>query len=771
MIHSSRSLALARYIAAGIVVILAGALVFRLNRNPSDPKPTAPSPAPQATYVDNRVCLGCHSEQGRQWRQSHHARAMAAASEESVLGDFSNRTFTHRGVTSRFFKRGDAFFVNTEGADGKRADFEIRYAFGVAPLQQYLVELPGGRLQPLTVAWDAPRRRWFHLLPDEKTPPGDVLHWTGRYQNANTMCLVCHTTDYEKRYEATTDTFASRWAEPNVSCQSCHGPGSRHVEWETKQRGAGPPVATDPKAPRGLTVDLRGADARKRTELCAPCHSRRSELTPKPAPGEPHLDNFLPSLLVEGLYHADGQQLDEVYVDASFRQSLMHQRGVTCTDCHNPHTGKLKLAGNAVCLQCHRPDPGSRFPTAAGKYDSPAHHFHKEGSTGAQCVTCHMPATTYMQIQPRPDHSIRIPRPDLSAKVKAPDACTQCHKGKKPSWAAEAIARWYGPTRRQGPHYGEAFALARAGEPSGYEALAALVANRSMPSLLRASALAALRPDPATGADVRIAATRDPDPEVRAAAADSLESLSASERVTALGPLLLDPVRAVRITAARALSSTPAEQMDATLRPRFEAALAEYIAAQEVSLDMPGAQFNLALVYENSGRRDQAEGHYLAALRIDPDFTPARANLAQFYAAFARNGDAERVLVEGLKRLPQLGELQYSLGLLLAEDPKRMSESAEALARAAKLLPARADVHYNLGLALDVLGRNAPAERALLQSQRLDPNDPQTAYALAIFYSKTDRNARAIEWAEKLRELRPMDPQITRLVESLRAKR
>lgn len=754
-----------------MAAILAVFILWRTNRGPAAPGPATPSPTPAATYVDNKVCLGCHLEEGRQWQTSHHAQAMAPAAAETVRGDFSNRTFTHRGVTSRFFKRGEAFFVNTEGADGKHADFQIRYAFGVAPLQQYLVELPGGRLQPLTVAWDEPGRRWFHLLPNEKTPPGDVLHWTGRYQNANTMCLVCHTTDYEKRYDPVTDTFASRWAEPNVSCQSCHGPGSAHVEWETNQRGAGPAVAPDPKAPRGLTVDIRGASARKRTELCAPCHSRRSELTPRPAPGEPHLDNFLPSLLVEGLYHADGQQLDEVYVDASFRQSLMHQRGVTCTDCHNPHTGKLKLPGNAVCLQCHRPDPGSRFPTAAGNYDSPAHHFHKNGSTGAQCVTCHMPATTYMQIQPRPDHSIRIPRPDLSARVKSPDACTQCHKGKTPAWAAEAMVRWYGPVRRQGPHFGEAFASARAGEPSGYEALAALLANPAMPAIVRASALAELRPDPSTGADARAAATRDPDPEVRAAAADSLEGLSGSQRLSALGPLLKDPVRAVRIAAARALSSIPLEQLEASLKPRFDSALAEYIAAQEVSLDMPGAQFNLAIVYENTGRREQAERHYLGALRIDPDFTPARANLAQLYAASARNADAERVLVEGLKRLPELGELQYSLGLLLAEDPSRMKESAAALGRAAKLMPTRPDVHYNLGLALEVVGRKAAAEQALLQSQRLNPNDPQTAYALAIFYSKSGRNDSAVEWAEKLRLLRPMDPQIARLVETLRAKR
>ncbi len=694
---------------------------------------------------------------------------MALSTEQSVLGDFANRQFTHQGVTSRFFRRGDKFLVNTEGADGRFADFEIKYTFGVEPLQQYLIEMPGGRLQPLTIAWDSPNKRWFHLLPNEKTPPGDVLHWTGRYQTANTMCLVCHTTQFEKRYDAATDTFASRWAEINVSCQACHGPGSLHVEWQTRLRGAGKPGAVAPKEPHGLTVDIKGADARRRTELCAPCHSRRSELVSSPPPGEPMLDNFLPSLLVERLYHADGQQLEEVYVDASFRQSLMFQRGVTCTNCHNPHTGKVKFKGNEVCVQCHKPDPNPSFPTAVGNYDSPKHHFHKEGSKGALCVECHMPATPYMVIQRRPDHSIRIPRPDVSVKIGVPDACTNCHAGKKAQWSANAVIKWYGPVRKQGAHYGEAFAAARAGQRSGNEAIAQLIGNRQLPAIVRASALAELRDDPAAGSVPRIRAAQDADPEVRAAAATSLEGLSAPERVQALSPLLTDPVRAVRIAAARSLSFLPVEQLNAATRPAFEAALSEYIAAQEVSLDMPGAHLNLAVVYENTGRRELAEQRYLSALKIDPDFTPARANLARLYNAMARNPDGVRVLSEGLKRLPQIGELQYSLGLLLAEE-KRMKEATEALGKAAKLLPDRANVHYNYGLALQQTGQSGPAEAALLRAQQLDPEDPSVPYALAVFYAQKGQRDRALEWANKLLSLQPGDPQVMGFVASLRGR-
>ena len=694
---------------------------------------------------------------------------MAEPTLRTVRGDFQDRTFTHRGVTSRFFKKGDSFFVNTEGPDGKMADFRVKYTFGLEPLQQYLMELPGGRLQPLGIAWDSPKKRWFHLLPNETLPPGDILHWTGRYQTANTMCLVCHTTGFQKGYDVKADTFASKWAEPNVSCQACHGPGDRHVQYETALRGAGTPLPVSAREPHGLTVDFRGADARRKTELCAPCHSRRSELTPSPAPGEPLLDNYLPSLLVPGLYHADGQQLDEVYVDASFRQSRMFQRGVTCTNCHNPHTGKPRLAGNEVCLQCHRKDPNPSFPTAAGDFDTPSHHFHKVGSTGASCVSCHMPSTTYMQIQRRPDHSIRIPRPDLSAKIGAPDACTNCHVGKKAAWAAEAMVKWYGPVRKQGAHYGEAFAAARQGDPKGAEALALLLGRLDLPAVVRASALAELRPDPTVGATARMKAARDADPEIRTAAALSLEGLSAAQRVETLGPLLTDPVRAVRITAARTLSALPKDQLGAGLIPAFEAALGEYIAAQSLALDMPGAHFNLAVVYENTGRRDLAEQHYFGALKIDPDFTAARANLAQLYAGLSRNADAERVLVEGLARRPDIGELQYSLGLLLAED-KRMEEATDALGKAAKLLK-QSNVHYNYGLALDQMGRKGPAEAELLEAHRLDPRNPAPPYALAIFYEQSGRKAQALEWAERLRALRPGDPQVLRLIASLEAGR
>ena len=751
---------------AVLLIVLAVAGGLWLARAPA---PAAPDPAPaalaaalpQPSYVDNAQCVGCHQAAGEAWAPSHHAKAMAPPTAQSVRGNFDNTQFRYQGVTTRFFRRGDKYMVHTDGPDGRMADFEVAYTFGVEPLQQYLIDTGQGRLQPLQIAWNTRDGKWFHLLPNEKAPPGDVLHWTGRYQTANTMCITCHTTGFDKRYDAQADAFSSRWSEVNVSCQSCHGPGSRHAEW-ARVKAAGQSVA--PIERHGLLADLKTPKAQ--VEVCAACHSRRAELTSMPVPGQPHLDHYLPSLLREGLYHADGQQLDEVFVVGSYRQSKMYRMGVTCTQCHDPHSAKPKLQGNALCLQCHQPQANPAFPSAAGNFDSPQHHHHGAGTPGAMCTACHMPAKNYMIVQPRPDHSMRIPRPDLSVTLGTPNACNQCHAEKTAQWAADAVTRWVGTPKRP-PHYGEVFAAARRGAPGSAAALAALVADAAMPPIVRASALDLLRTDANVGIGERIEASRDAAAEVRAAAAASLEPLAASQRVPALAPLLKDTKRAVRIAAARSLAGLPPDQFDASTRAAYDAALAEYIAAQSVALDMPGNQLNLAVVYSLTARDDLAEAHYRKALAIDPDFTPARANLAQFYSARSRNADAERVLRDGLQRLPQLGELQYSLGLLLAEE-QRLPEAADALAKAAKLLPQRARVQYNHGLALQQLGQVKPAEAALLQAQRLDAADPAVPYALAVLYAQSGQRDKALVAAERLQQLRPGDPQVAQMLQRLR---
>ena len=175
----------------------------------------------------------------------------------------------------------------------------------------------------------------------------------------------------------------------------------------------------------------------KEIETCALCHSRRGSIHQPFRNGEPLLDSELPAVLTDGLFFADGQMHDEVYNWAPFLQSKMYHQGVTCSDCHNPHTLKLRASGNAVCTQCHQTQ----------KYDALTHHHHQPGTPGAQCAACHMPKRTYMVIDERHDHSMRVPRPDLSLKLGTPNACSECHRESGPEWAAQWIESWYGPQR------------------------------------------------------------------------------------------------------------------------------------------------------------------------------------------------------------------------------------------------------------------------------------------------------------------------------------
>jgi predicted CXXCH cytochrome family protein len=713
-----------------------------------------------SAFVDDRSCAGCHQSEYQRWSGSHHAKAMQRADHTTVLGDFNDARFAHLGTTSRFFRREGKFFVSTEGPDGKAAEFEIEYTFGVEPLQQYLVALPGGRLQALTIAWDVKKRHWFSLDPTRKIFPGDPLHWTGRYQNWNLMCAECHVMNFRKGYAAETNSYESMWDGPNVGCQACHGPGRAHIAWATSGVGG-----VDTR----LLVSFKG-HGRLEVDNCARCHSRRVRLAAGERPGRTFLDEFSPEVLRAGLYHPDGQQLGEVYEYGSFRQSAMYERGVRCSDCHEPHAGKLRVGGNALCAGCHGPGRDPRFPGMnAREYDSPAHHFHRVGSAAARCVSCHMPARTYMVVDPRRDHSFPVPRPDLTAKLGTPNACNTCHADRPARWAVAAMRRRYGPDALRTRHYAEPIAAGRAGARDAGPNLIVLAGDASQPAIVRATALELLRGYGAAGVPAMVAATKDEDPLVRAAAVGGLDNLPPTERVGLAAPLLRDPIRAVRIGAARALASVPAALFRASDREAFDQALAELLASHMAMADMPSAQANLGVLHERLGRLDLASRSYTTALKMDPSLVPARINLAALFDGMGRNADAERTLRAGLSLTPANGELRYSLGLVLAE-AGRLPDAAGELQTAGRLLPGRARIHYNLGLTLEQLGRRKKAEAALRRAQALDPVDREIVYALAAFYLRQGQDERAMIYARRLAELAPEDPRAGVIVDRARQK-
>ena len=715
-------------------------------------------------YVDEATCAGCHAAEHEAWSGSHHDLAMQEATADTVLGDFDGATFTHFGVTSRFFSRDGRFFVNTEGPDGRLADFELAYTFGVEPLQQYLAPFPGGYLQSLTIAWDTERGAWFHLYPDQEIAPDDPLHWTGRYQRWNVMCAECHSTHLRPDYDVETDTYRTTWAAIDVGCQACHGPGAAHVEWARAVSDEGAPMAA-----AGLLVDLSSGGPEAELRACARCHSRRRRLTEVDGHARPFLDDFRPAILDEGLYYPDGQIQDEVYVWGSFVQSRMHAAGVRCSDCHDPHRLRLRADGDAVCLQCHRETPVERFPSLTpGRYDTTEHHFHPPESAGARCVSCHMPARTYMQVDPRRDHGFRIPRPDLSVSLGMPNACTGCHEDRTDEWAAGRSAEWWGTPSE--PHFAAAFAAARAGARDAEGGLLVVAGGEALPAIVRATALEGLRAYGSEALRTIEAGLADPDPLVRASAAGGLDRLPPRRRAAALAPLLADPVRVVRIAAARALAGVPRTALTAAQRSAFEAARTELVDAQMAAADQPAAHLDLGVLAAAEDRAEDAEAAYRTALRLDPFFLPARFNLATLLNRQGRNAEAEPVLREGIDRVPDAGELHYSLGLLLAEE-QRLDEAAGSLGQAAALIPDRVRVAYNHGLALETLGRLAAAEDAFLEANRRDAEDADVLLALARILLRQGELDRAQDYARQLIAADPGSPAAQRMANEIQLRR
>lgn len=718
-------------------------------------------------YADASSCKGCHQAQAAQWKDSDHAWAMRVASAQSVLGAFDGRSFEEDGVKARFQRKGEGYYVRTEGPDGKPADFKVRYTFGYHPLQQYLVELPGGRLQALTIAWDTrPKaqggQRWFSLYPGQRFAPDDALHWTGRYQNWNAMCADCHSTRLLKHYDDKQDSYATTWQEQTVGCQGCHGPSQAHVDWAKQAKNEAKGGVTP--AQMGLAVAFKGLDGKGLIEQCAFCHSRRQSLGMGQQPGKPQLDASLPATLREGLYHADGQIDGEVYVYGSFTQSKMYAAGVSCTDCHDPHTTRVKIEGNGLCQQCHNAHPPtSRFPSLQAKdYDSPAHHHHAQGSPGAQCVNCHMPSKTYMVVDPRRDHSLRIPRPDLADKTASPDACTACHTDRQPAWAATAIEGWFGTPQRP-PHYGETLHAVRTGQGDRLSLLTAVIADIGKPALVRATAAQQLTELGAPAITPLSWALNSKEGVVRAYAAAGFARVPPEARVKQLLPLLDDPLLAVRDEAVRALADVPAQALPAERREGYAAQLADYERRLRDNADLPGGRLNLAVLLQRLGRQAEAIEQYHQALRLDAHFSPARVNLVTLYSGAGQLDQAQTVLREGLalKDMPagDHGNLAYMLALLLVEQGKAQ-ESLPWLDVAAREMPGNARVYYNQGLLLAQLNRRDEALRTLHKGLEAAPEDPDLLYALVYLHATAGETRQADAYAQRMRKVAPQDPRL-----------
>jgi tetratricopeptide (TPR) repeat protein len=727
------------------------------------------------SFAGSEACGACHSGEYQRWTGSHHQLAMQVASDETVLGDFGDSEFTRFGITSRFFRDGTEYRVNTDDADGKLQNFRVAYTFGVSPLQQYLIELPDGRLQALSIAWDARPteeggQRWFHLYPDELIAHDDSLHWTGLQQNWNYMCAECHSTDLQRNYELAEDRFDSRWSEISVGCEACHGPGSTHIALAQAGRLAQHSgFATELDDSQGAVWQMNaetGIAERSvlpmkppnQPEACGRCHSRRAPMAARYEYGKPLLDTHMPALLDEGLYHADGQIRDEVYEYASFLQSRMYQAGVSCSDCHDPHSAALKSVGavsgavSSVCSTCHLP---ARFATD---------EHQRHAATVVACVDCHMPARVYMGVDDRRDHSFRVPRPDLSIATGSPNACNNCHADQDAAWAEAAVRDWFGDSRR--PHFAVALHAGRTRQAGANRLLLDVIDDVEIPAIARATALTLLAP-PFNERELQAIrrALTSADGLLRFAALRSLDNAPPESRAELAGPMLGDSMLSVRFEAMHALSS-----LRGSLALQYQELLRsverEYIASQLSIADRPEALTNLANLAREAGDSQKADAYYRLAVSREPRDVVARVNLADSYAQQQRHDEAEQLLRDGIATNDGNAALHHALGLELART-QQYEEALGELEAAAALDQDNSRFVFVYAIALNSLGRAEEALLVLRGARERFPADFDIGSTLVTLLRDLGRSEEARLEAHDLLARFPQDPNAMALLQSL----
>ena len=691
-----------------------------------------------STYSGSPSCVECHAVQFESWKSSHHGLAERSVNMTEDQAAFAPaQTISHGTQKSEARVSNGHLELETKDKNGEVKAFSMDRVIGVNPLRQFLVPDEGGRYQITELAVD-PRTsdwEWFDIFGDEDRQPGEWGHWTGRGMNWNNMCAACHNTRVRKNYQFASDSYATAMAEMSVGCEACHGPMAEHVSWRRKNRSGN---LADPT--------ITPFDKEQVLATCGSCHARRSELTGDFHPGEQFADHFMLTIPDEtDIFYPDGQVRDEDYEYTSFLSSRMHIAGVSCMDCHDPHSGKTLLPGNLLCMRCHE-QPVAPAP----KIDISTHLHHPPETPGGRCIDCHMPQTVYMGRHWRHDHGFTIPDPLLTKEHGIPNACNRCHTEETADWTLDAVENWYGdrmdrPTRDRARWIAEA----RAGNQDAHHNLLRILKNEPIP-LWRAVAANLLKRwvSDSTVMEALIDRTGDTNAMVRSMSARALELLPREGYPTVnevLENLMADSVRSVRAEAAWArrwdVSTTSVAGRD----------LMNFLQSNR---DQPSGLLQLGQWHLDRGEISVALENFQRSVDWDPGSAVLRHALAVALSMVGNSAGAVKELEAACLLAPTDAELHYKLGLAYNEVGKA-NQSLESLKEAARLDPQYPQALYNLGLAYSSLGQPEAALDALLKAESADPRSPRIPYARATILFSLGRMEQAGSAASRTLELDP----------------
>jgi tetratricopeptide (TPR) repeat protein len=561
------------------------------------------------------------------------------------------------------------------------------------------------------------------------------------------MCADCHNTRVRKNYDEFTDTYRTTMAERGVGCEACHGPMADHNAWQAKH----PNQSGDPT--------VRKISREQMFSACGQCHARRTELTGNFKPGENFFDRHQLSIPDEtDIFYPDGQVRDENYEYTAFMGSKMYAAGVRCVDCHEPHHNQVRIAPNLMCMSCH----GSVVTNGAPRIDPLNHSFHKPGTSGDNCVDCHMPLTTYMQRHPRHDHGFTIPDPRLTMELGIPNACNRCHTNQTPAWSLEAMNKWYGPrTNEQVRTRATTIAKARAGDATAAPALVKMT-DAETNFFWRAVAANLLKrwADEPSVTTALLKSVADTNELVRAMAVRGLEPLASTGQpavMSVLNARLSDQVRSVRIESAWAMRST----VDTN-----SVAGADLLAYLRHNADQPGGALQLGVFHMDRGDVANAMSYFRRALTWDTNSAPLYHALAVALSMEGKATEAVDALRTACRLAPRDSEYRYKLALALNE-VGQLDAARVALEETVKLDPQFARAWYNLGLAYAGQEKLDQALNALMRAESLDARSPQIPYARATVLARLGGTEEAKSAARRALELQPSYREAVELLQAL----
>jgi len=679
-------------------------------------------------YQGSASCKQCHTRFYELWEPSHHGRALQSWSAGlAALVPPHEEPIEADGHWYQGFSQPEKGWVQDETG----REYAIAYALGGKNYYNFLTLLEDGRLQVLPIFYDVREKRWRNttLSMLRHFDDGHVdkpVPWRDPMLTFNAACFSCHVSQLESNYDPQADTYATRWNEPGISCESCHGPASEHI----RVCAAAPPD----RPPRDLKIiRWSGLSLEQQNDACHGCHAKAIPITARFETGDRFWDHYDLTTFEHLDYYADGRDLGENYTLGSWLLSPCANRGqLSCTHCHTS-SGRYRFQGeqaNNACLPCHR----QRVENAA------AHTHHPQGGA-TRCVQCHMPMNPFGGMN-QSDHSMRPPMPNLSQAVGSRNACVMCHQDKDHGWALDQIRAWHPEFETHTAAELDRARLVkglREGDRHRLPAALDFIANPECDPLFAATVIRLLPPsvNPRQSSVLRDLVVRARHPLVRAAAAAALDADTVPGDWPVLFEALGDDCRLVRVRSAERLAALPEQDVPAERRQALARARDEMWQAYNLRLDHWSTHFNAGNILMRQNQHEAAAAKFDRAHDLRKDIPQPLINGAVAFASLKRLDEAQKRL-EKATRLPEpSAEAHYNLGLLFGEMGRR-DAAAQELRRALELAPDNAAAACNLAILKG--GDDYPETFRLLQKAiELDPLNPRYVNTLVYYYIETQQ--------------------------------